>query len=338
MKSCAWPIASCLLLLGCLVPSEPTPCALAGTCQPVPPVPPVPTPCALAGTCQPALEPTTGKSFSLAVHPATAALDSVGKTVYALVYDTDQRVFILRYPTNGDTPIKVQPSIVLQAPTAIAIDSSDTLYIADIGSDNSGVIYRGDVNGSMSVVTTEIGAPGGIAISPDGKDLFISGQDKSGVPAVFQVPAVGGSATVATKGPPLSQPSSLTFSADGILYVIDSTVNGPHEGAVLQLTGSTATVFSKRSLTVGFPAGLAPSGKSGLLVTSNATGAASLFAIAKDGTVTTQALNGDQLSADGDPTTIARAAKAGAWVVVDTATPPQKNVGTVAGSLLLMTP
>lgn len=283
-------------------------------------------------------EPAAGKSLGGAGTPSVAALDKDGKTAYVLVTDADQNIQLMSYPTNGTEPAKIATSVPLQAPTAIAIDGTDTLYIADIGHDNGGVVYRGSLSGALSVVTSDIRAPAGIAISPDGKDLFVTGQDKDGAPAVFQVPAAGGTATVASKGAPLSQPSGLTFSADGTLYVMDGTVNGPREGAVLKVMGSTATVFSKGSMTVAFPAGLAQSGATGLLATSNATGAAAIYAIASDGTVKEQVLSGDKLSLDGDPTTIARAAKANAWVVVDTATPPQKTAGVLGGSVLFLTP
>lgn len=283
-------------------------------------------------------EPATGKNLGSAGVPGAAALDKDGKTAYVLVTDADQNVQLMSYPTNGMEPAKISTSVPLQAPTAMIIDGSDTLYIADIGHDNGGVVYRGDLSGSLSVVTTDIRAPAGIAISPDGKDLYVTGQDKDGAPAVFQVPAAGGTATVATKGEPLSQPSGLTFSADGTLYVMDGTAKGPREGAVLKVMGSTATVFSQGTMTVAFPAGLAPSGMTGLLATSNSPGAANIYAIASDGSVKPQVLSGDKLNLDGDPTTIARAAKANAWVVVDTATPPQKTAGVVSGSVLLLTP
>lgn len=291
-------------------------------------------------TVEPQKEPATIKSLGTVNRPTAAALDKDGKNVYVLGYDQNGAARLFTTPSSGGngtfTPITT--TIPLAQPVALAIDGNNQLYIADIGTDDGGAVYKGTLAGALSVLGTGVFAPAGIAVSKDGADVYVTGQDKSGAPGLFKMSAAGGNATVAAMGAPFSNPSGVTFGPDGALYVLDSTAISPTEGAVLKVNGSAATTFSKTPLKVGFSTGIAPSGTDKLLLTSNAPGAAGVFNVASDGTVAATALTGLGIDKDGDPATVARAAATNAWVVLDTATPPQNTAGLLSGAVLYLTP
>ena len=289
-------------------------------------------------TVEPPKEPAISKSLGTVNRPTAAALDKDGKNVYVLGYDQNGAAQLFTAPSSGGAFTPVTTTIPLAQPVALAIDGNNQLYVADIGTDDGGAVYKGTLTGTLSVLGTGVFAPAGIAVSKDGADVYVTGQDKSGAPGLFKMPAAGGSATVAAMGAPFSNPSGVTFGPDGALYVLDSSAISPTEGAVLKVNGSAATTFSKTPLKVGFSTGIAPSGTDKLLITSNTPGAAGVFNVASDGTVAATSLTGLTVDKDGDPATVARAAATNAWVVIDTATPPQTTAGLLSGAVLYLTP
>jgi DNA-binding beta-propeller fold protein YncE len=286
------------------------------------------------------LDPMASKRLGLINRPTAAALDSEGQKVFVTGHDQEGLAQLYMLPISGEGPTLVQTSLPLGHPVGLAIDANDTLYIADIGTDDGGILYKGDTAGMLTVLAADsVRSPSGITLSPDGKDVYITGRDKAdGQPGVFKIASGDGAVSVVAKGAPFSNPSSLTFSNDGTLYVMDPTAISPTGGAVIRIVNGTAEIFSKNPLTVGFAAGIAASGASDLLITSNSPGSASVLKLTSAGDVVPSTLMGDALNPDGDPATIHQAVRANAWVVVDTATPPQDTPGALNGAVLLLTP
>lgn len=285
------------------------------------------------------LEPATSKLLGVVNRPTAAALDSEGKTVFVTGYDADNTAQLYSLPATGGAATKVATSIPLGHPLALAIDGNNNLYIADTGLDDGDAIFRGTTAGLlMPLAANGPRALSGLVLSPDGADVYVTGRDRTdGQPGVFKIPAAGGDATVVAKGAPFTDPAGLTFANDGVLYVIDATAAGTG-GAVIKVEGSTATLLTKTPLRVGYAAGISPHGKSDLMITSNDPGAAGIFTVSPTGELTAKVLTGDKLNANGDPATITQASKSNAWVVVDTATPPQGSPEVINGAILLLTP
>jgi hypothetical protein len=87
--------------------------------------------------------------------------------------------------------------------------------------------------------------------------LYYSGIDpSSGEPAIFRIPASGGTATVLAHGLPLVDPSGVAVSTSGIVYVVD---RGASEGggAVLKLTDGRLETIASGISTDDHPVGIA---------------------------------------------------------------------------------
>lgn len=283
---------------------------------------------------EPRTEPRSGKVLGVLSGPTAAVLDSKGDTVYVLAHDQDGLAQLYALPAAGGAPTLVPTSVPLAAPIGLTIDKDDTLYIADPGTDEGGAIYRGTVAGALVPMgTVPVRAPAGIAVSPDGRDVYVTGRDKAdGLPGVFKISATGEGVAVA-KGAPFSDPAGVAMSNDGVLHVLDATAADSGAGAVIQIVEGKATRLTTTPLAVGFGAGLTASGKTDLLVTGNAAGAAGLFKVLRSGEVVAQDLSGDKLDVNGDPGAIQQGIRNNAWVAVDTATP-----GKQGGAVLLLTP
>lgn len=289
--------------------------------------------------------PINGKLLRAVDRPSAVAVDSEGKVIYLVGRDSDGAAQLYSMPVAGGTPTQLSAGVALEAPTALAIDTKGNLFVADPATDDGGAIYKGGTSGALARFGgNTVRSPVGLAISDDGQDLYVTGRDPmDNQPAVFKISTVDGTPTMLVKGAPLGQPSGIALSNDGKIYVVDSAaVSGTPAvdgaGAVIRVDSNSATIFSKAPLRVGFPAGLAATGQSDLLVNSNAPGAAGVFIITSTGDQMGTGLAGDVINVDGDPAGLYQAARANVWVALDTATPPQATPGGVGGSVLVMTP
>lgn len=296
----------------------------------------------------PGVPPTSAATVATFDRPLAAVVSPDGVTAYVTAHEPGTGAAALySVPVAGGSPTKISTSKPLNHPLSMAISpSGQTLYIADsaggteTGNDDAGTVYSSDLNGSISGATyTGFRAPGGIAVSADGSNLFITGFEKgnAGEPAVFTVSASGGTASVLAKGMPLVNPSAVVSGADGAVYVVDALSLGSDKAGVIKVQDGKASLFNKTSLKVGFASGIAligPGSTDFLITGNNGVGAGVVYQLTTAGVATPLSLTGGTYF---DPATIARAANANVWVVVDTVNATQAS-GQMVGSLYKLVP
>ncbi len=290
----------------------------------------------------PGLPPTSGTSVATVDRPLAAVVSPDGATAYFTAHDNKGQAQLYSVATAGGAPTQLTTSTVLGHPLGLAISpDGQTLYIADsaggkiAGNEDAGTVYSSTLGGSISATTYDgFRAPGGVAVSADGSKLFISGFDKTdGKPGVFVVASSGGTASPLAKGAPFSNPSALYSAADGAVYVVDATALGPNLAGVIKVGDGNASLFNKTALKVGYSAGIAPvgPGSTDLLITGNGgLGSGAVYQLTADGNATALTLASTSLF---DPSTIARAANANIWVVIDTVIATQGAPGPQQGAV-----
>ena len=107
-------------------------------------------------------------------------------------------------------------------PNFPVFDASGNLYVADSGNwhGNNGCIYRIQPGGATHVVSTEFSEfPNGLAISPDGKELYVA---LSNVPSVAKADILADgqlSSPQMVVELPRTIPDGLAFDRDGNLFI-----------------------------------------------------------------------------------------------------------------------
>lgn len=217
-----------------------------------------------------ATEATTSGNYR---KPLDTVPTSDGATFYfTAMGEGGMGVFKVSAAGGEATPVAVGDPFV--SPFGIAISSDDsTLYIADAvaghdandpeGTTGAGRVFALPVGGGtpMLVGGTIGSRPRGLELASEGGAdvLYFAGHDPgSGEPALLKVAAAGGALSVVAKGSPLTDPSSVTVSRGGDLYVVNgasaestmATVYKVSGGAVSELVGG---------LHVGYPSGIAAS-------------------------------------------------------------------------------
>jgi DNA-binding beta-propeller fold protein YncE len=114
--------------------------------------------------------------------------------------------------------------------------------------------------GSLTALGTAgmIDLPGDVALASGGSDLWVTGMNTSGEPAIFSVPTGGGGVTEEFAGAPLVDPLAIAANAAGTkVYVVDS-MGQDGSGAVFafDVPGFTSSVLAM-NFRVEFPGGLA---------------------------------------------------------------------------------
>ena len=293
------------------------------------------------GMLQPPGPPTKAASVATLDRPLAAVLTPDAKTVYVTAHDANGLAQLYSVPAAGGTPALISTSAPLFHPLSMAISlDGGTLYIVDSagGAEDAGAVYASNVGGALGAnAFTGVRGPAGVAVSADGKTVYVSGFDATdGKPGVFSAGSTGGGVTVVAKGPPFSNPSAVTVTADGTVYVVDTTTSGPKQGGVIKVVGGAATLFTTQALTDGFSAGIAPDGvgSNDLLVTGNTgLGSGVVYNVSTAGVAAPLSL-GTTLF---DPATIHRAANVSAWVTVDSVNAAPTSP-TQQGSVYLLTP
>lgn len=291
---------------------------------------------------QPPGPPTKSSLVATVDRPLAAVLSPDAKTVFLTAHDANGLAQLYRVDSGG-APAVLNTGGKLIHPVGLGISpSGTTLYIVDSagGSEDAGVVYSSDTTGALGGTTyTGVRAPAGVAVSADGQTVYITGfETASGQPGLFSASVGGGAVTAVAKGSPFSNPSAVTITADGTLYVVDTTALGPKLGAVIKVSGATATKFTTQALTVGFSAGIAPDGvgSNDLLVTGNTGLGSGFISNVSTAGAATPITVGTPLF---DPATIHRAANVSAWVTVDSVNAMQASPATQQlGSVYLLTP
>lgn len=172
-------------------------------------------------------------------------------------------VLLTAYISNAQSTIHVSSlTQSLKAPIRLAIDNSDKIYVTDAMRKN---IAMYDISGNFLGTITPGGYPISIAINDaneifigDGENGNISKLDANGVAHIFYAGTLF--------------PSSMTFSPDGLLYVVDSKQN---QVIVLDQTGSIVQTIGAGTLI--YPTGIAYDNKNNRILVSEHGGVGTGF-------------------------------------------------------------
>lgn len=272
--------------------------------------------------------PTQALAMATVGHPLAAAVASDAQTLYVVGFDASGQVGLGIGTISSPLPAIPMSGAAISFPIGIAVSSDGkTLLLADIGAagvDGNGGVYKATPSGDLTAITNgELRRPTAVAFSSDEKSVYVTAVDTSDdQPGVFKLSLNGGSAELLYKGPPLTNPSGMAVANDGSLYVADSTSVGAQTGNIYRIQSNRAIQINKKPLSLGYPAGLAAAGNQSidlLYVSQPAVGADWLFRLSPEGTSTPVTIDG--ITAPTDATTLVRAPKADAWVLVDSVIP-----------------
>ena len=132
--------------------------------------------------------------------PSAVAIDSAGDVYFA--ESGNGSISVL--PAGSGTPTQlIAPGGSIATPTALTLDAAGNLYIADSASN---AIFRYDVNGNLTTVTSGLDHPVALAIDQLG-DLYVA-EDGASTVGVLEIYAGGQQSIIAGQG---------TLQQDGIL-------------------------------------------------------------------------------------------------------------------------
>jgi DNA-binding beta-propeller fold protein YncE len=125
--------------------------------------------------------------------------------------------------------LKTDPNVVLVKPYGLGNDDAGNLYVLDQGIKDVKVFsYDGDYQRTIKL-DTELSMPTGLAITPDGKRLYISqtGGVTESLHVIYQFDADTGKLqkTIGKRGRgdlEFNLPKGIALDKDGLLYVVDS--------------------------------------------------------------------------------------------------------------------
>jgi hypothetical protein len=229
----------------------------------------------------------TGEGFK---DPLDAVVHHEGREVYfsASTLDDPALAAVFRVPIEGGTPTPLHAGAPLAFPSGLVLScDSATLWVAeqaptpDDTESEDGMIYTLSTGGGVPAPFTASGiaVPVGLALSVDCQTLYVTGRTPEGTPAVFTVPAVGGSASILYSGDPLISPGGVHVDADGIAWVMDHLGAGNEgEGALFSIdpSGKIAPVLGNLKGGVTMGVSLVAGGITAVIPTINESGKAEL--------------------------------------------------------------
>lgn len=209
-----------------------------------------------------------------AANPVDATPSPDGTAVYFIAYSTkaneDEVPGTYRVPAiykaaaTGGAVQKLFEGAPLAAPFGISIsDDGQTLFIADSSAEtgeneDGGKVFTMNVGGGSPspLAGTEGIHPSGIEVMKD--KVYITGR-KDGQPGLFKTGLGGGAVTPVLLGAPFSDPSGVTVSRSGEVFVVDSgnIRSEVAKSSVIKvgLDGKAEVIIE--GLSVGHPAGIA---------------------------------------------------------------------------------
>jgi DNA-binding beta-propeller fold protein YncE len=249
---------------------------------------------------------------------AVASLD--GKTFYFAAYDTTgtAAIFMTAAQPNS-TAMALATGEPLEAPIGLVLScDGKTLYVADMGGDDGAVLSLAIGGGTPADLgVTGVIRPGGLAMGPDCKTLYVTGRTADGMPALFSVATTGGAATVVWMGMPLVSPTGLHVDHEGVAWVMDHLAAGKDGEGVLFAIPSDGSKADEviSDLRMGTPGGvsLTAGGGTAVMPTRDHDGNAQLTSV----DIATGEMK--QLPATDmiDPAGLRTARKAGVFALVD---------------------
>jgi len=241
---------------------------------------------------------------------------------YFAAYMTDVDKTPALWETPSDEGSTAQPLVMgdpLEMPIGLVLScDGKTLYVADMGAE-AGSIQSTPIDGGALTAFPDTGIvrPGGLAMGPDCKTLYVTGKTGDGKPALFSVSIDGGAATTVYAGDPLVSPTGLHVDNHGVAWVMDHRAwGGDGEGVLfaIQSDGSSATEVVS-DLRMGTPGGvsLTAGGGTAVMPTVDHDGHGQLTAV--------NIASGERTEISAamikDPAGLRTARKAGVFAVVD---------------------
>jgi DNA-binding beta-propeller fold protein YncE len=254
--------------------------------------------------------------------PTDAVASPDGRTFYFAAYMTDVDKTPALWETPSEDGSTAQPLVMgdpLQMPIGLVLScDGKTLYVADMG-DEAGSIQSTPTDGGALTAFPDTGIvrPGGLAMGPDCKTLYVTGKTGDGKPALFSVSVNGGAASTVYSGDPLVSPTGLHVDHQGVAWVMDHLAQGDNgEGVLFAIPsdGSSATEVVS-DLRMGTPGGvsLTAGGGTAVMPTIDHDGHGQL--------TTVNIKSGERVDIPApmitDPAGLRTARKAGVFAVVD---------------------
>lgn len=252
--------------------------------------------------------------------PTDAVASPDGRKFYFAAWNMDKQPTLFTVSSApGSAPAVLASGDPLEAPINLVLSCDGaTLYVADLGDEDGKVLSTSTSSGALTTLeSTGITRPGGLAIGPDCKTLYVTGRLADGTPALFTMPTGGGEARVVYQGEPLISPTGLHVDSEGVAWVLDHNAQGPGGAGVLfaiPSDGSKATVVVS-NLRLGTPGdcSLTAGGGTAVIPTRDADGNAQLTSVDIASGEITQLATPDMH----DPTGFRGARKAGVFAIAD---------------------
>lgn len=273
--------------------------------------------------------PKNAATSATLLRPIAAALSPDAKTLYVTAFDQMGQGQVMSGAVGGAlSPLTT--GVTLSYPCGIAVSPDGmTLLVTDLGDAGSagptGAIYRGTATGALTAVSAAmVTHPTAVAVSLDSATAYVTGSDQTdGQPGVWSIALSGGAVTQLVKGSPLNAPAGITVANDSSVYVADTGASGGGLGAIFRIQSGRSIQINKTPLRMHFPAGItsAGTGYPDILYTVAQTIGTEeyLYRLSPDGTASKITLAGDAKVIEA--TTVARAAKADTWALVNGVAP-----------------
>lgn len=168
--------------------------------------------------------------------PSDAVASPDGKSFFFAAYDTNNQPGIFATSSQpGSTASVIANGEPLDAPIGLVMScDGESLYIADMGNEYGAILSASTTGGAISDLgIVDFHMPGGIAMGPDCKSLYVTGRDSVNAPTLFKMSLNGGDAKVVWSGDPLLGPMGVHVDAQGTAWVMDHLAVGKDGAGVL---------------------------------------------------------------------------------------------------------
>jgi DNA-binding beta-propeller fold protein YncE len=202
--------------------------------------------------------------------PSDAVASPDGRTFYFAAYDDAKAPALFETPAAGGAAQELASGDPLESPIGLVLScDGGTLYVADLGGDAGAVLATSTTGGAVTDLgVTGLMRPGGLAMGPDCKTLYVTGRTDDGLPGLFAIPVAGGAARTVWMGAPLVSPTGLHVDDQGVAWVMDHLAAGmAGEGVLFAIPsdGSAATEVIS-DLRMGTPGGVSLTAGGGVAV------------------------------------------------------------------------